>query len=72
MATKITFRSSNPAPVICDPLAVARPLQIGELDMNFRNLQNAIDKQVGEAWNSAQEAALFAAGYKIVVRMDLL
>jgi hypothetical protein len=42
-----------------------------ELQQNFINMADGINKFVGEAANQAEENALFAAGYRFVIRTDI-
>lgn len=73
MATQLRLIGSTvPNATVGATVAKGKPLSPAEVDQNFINLQNSVDKIIGEASSAVQEAALFAAGYRIVIRVDLI
>lgn len=64
--------STIPAPVTRADSVKGADLTSAELAQNFANLRANIAKLVGEANDATEEAALFAAGYVFVIRLDLV
>ncbi|MDD2365181.1 MAG: hypothetical protein PHN84_03360 [Desulfuromonadaceae bacterium] len=73
MATKLHLIGiAAPSPTTGADVLKGAPLSPAEVDQNFANLRAAVDKIIGEAASQAEEDALFAAGYRFVLRTDIL
>jgi hypothetical protein len=70
---KLYLISSNPPAATSGPCVnKGDRLNPDELQQNFINLADGVNKLVGEANSQEEENTLFAAGYRFVVRLDLI